>query len=135
MIRTIRTDSLPDYWGQAKPFLERALKYNAEIGLEDILNGILSGQYLLMIDETEQVNAAFVAELVDRPRKSICNLLLCGGDGREEWLPEWLEGMAKIAKEYGCDSLYAVGRPGWKKVLRPFGFVQIGAIYEQELGL
>lgn len=133
MIRIIGINELPDYWGKARPFLERALDFNSEIYLEDVLNGILAGEYLLMVAEDDGIKAAFVAEIVEKPRKRICNLMLCGGDGREDWLPPWLQGMAELARSQHCDSLYAVGRPGWKKVLMPFGFVQIGAIYEQEL--
>ena len=131
MITPIPVNKLDSVWHTVSPLLAKALEYNNELDLNDVLDGILREEYLLMVAvEAAGIKAAFVLEMVEKPLKRICNIMLCGGTDMDSWLTDYLDQVYVIAEAQGADSVYVMGRPGWKKILASHGFKQIGSIYE-----
>jgi hypothetical protein len=61
-----------------------------------------------------------LVEFVDTRYGKTMNILTVAGS-REEWEPGWIA-VEKIARAQGCDLVYSVGHPGWKRFMEERGF-------------
>lgn len=82
----------------------------------DLLLNLRSGHAQLWPGE----NAAFVTQCVTDPPR--LHVWLAGGDLRE--LLSMIPGMAAWGRAQGCEWATVDGRPGWKRILKPYGFVE-----------
>ena len=111
------------------PAVERHLAKSLEMtqGREDITSvwqRVISGEYHLWMffDENNAAEGALITRFEIYPLKRILNLMFIGGENIEAWHEELLETLERFAKENGCDGLEIVGRYGWKKFLKKFGW-------------
>ena len=72
-----------------------------------------------------------VTEIIQKPLLRSLNIKIMTGIYREKWqhLIKHIEDFAWINK---CDSLELIARPGWKKVLKPFGYKNTHVILEKK---
>jgi hypothetical protein len=105
-------------WDRSKPFLANAL---AESGGEYTVDDVLS--------EIEQDHAIFyptklgaiVFRVVRYPRKRMLRIWLAGGD-MDSCIDAMLDAAEFHAGQHECDGIEVVGRRGWERVLKPYGF-------------
>ncbi len=76
----------------------------------------------LVHSETYEVRAAFVTRIAKYARKAILSVDFLGGEGMAEWLPSMLEVLDRYRASSNLDGLEAVGRAGWVRALRRFGW-------------
>ena len=114
----------------ALPFIETAL---VECGgthtLEDVLQGLLDGQYQLWTG----VGCACVTEVVKYPRKTALVFWLAGGDLHE--LMTMIEPQARSwGERQGCDLFlgFAMDRPGWSRALSKHGYAPGWRVFRRE---
>jgi hypothetical protein len=76
-------------------------------------------------------NSIVILEVVQYPRKRVCNVFLAAGDLKE------ITGMQDIledfAKKRGCDSITVPGRFGWDKILPALGFTNRWVIHHKDI--
>ncbi len=72
-----------------------------------------------------------VTEIIQKPLLRSLNIKIMTGIYREKWqhLIKHIEDFAWINK---CDSLELIARPGWKKVLKPFGYKNTHVLLEKK---
>lgn len=100
-------------WSRCRPWLVAALGKDAtEL---DLLAQLSTGHAQLWAGE----RGAIVTQLVADPEKH-AHVWLAGGDLAE--LISLMPGMLAWGRAQGCKFVAADGRPGWARVLRPFGF-------------
>jgi hypothetical protein len=86
--------------------------------VQDVAAGLESGQFQMWTGD----DSIIITEIVDFPRKRICNYFLAGGRLNE------LEPMVPVIEEWakeerGCDGITLIGREGWSKTfLRDMGY-------------
>lgn len=101
-------------------FIEEALEHaGGTHTLEDVLQGILEGQYQFWPGE----RSACVTEIVQHPRKKVFVFWLMGGDLVEAM--ERIEPQARAwAETQGCTMFLgnAIDRPGWERALAKYGY-------------
>jgi hypothetical protein len=83
------------------------------------------GAWLLTEAEgPEDIEGFAVLRVVKYPQKTVLCVELLGGVGFVDgWGEEFTEVVNNWAKEFGCSHIEAIGRKGWRKVLRSAGFL------------
>ena len=92
------------------------------------------------MSEVEQDHAIFyptklgaiVFRIVRYPRKRMLRIWLAGGD-MDSSIDAMLEAAEFHAAQHECDGIEVVGRRGWEKVLKPYGFEHKRVVLIKEL--
>lgn len=105
---------IEEYWPLVSPLLEKALAKQTAMSLRSVHEDVKRGKFLLWHVPGQ---AAFVTEIQQFPLEKICMIVLCGGDGMEQWLEVADKTLTRHAKALNCTALMIVGRPGWSKVV------------------
>ena len=71
-------------------------------------------------DSKEKYFGTVVTEVITRPLQRCLNIRIMTGKHREKW-QHLIKHIEEFAWQNKCDLLELVARPGWKKILKPFG--------------
>jgi len=71
-----------------------------------------------------------VTEIIQRPLQRCLNIKIMTGKHREKW-QHLIKHIENFAWQNNCDLLELVARPGWKRVLKPFGFKESHVLLEK----
>ena len=104
--------------------IERAMKYGGgELWPEDVKEHLLEGRkQLWIVVEGNIVIASIVTEIATYPRKKVVRILMIGGDRLTEWGRDLHATLEKWAKRIGANSIEIIGRKGWERLMKEFGY-------------
>lgn len=105
---------LEERWSEVTPFLELALARQTGMNLESVKADVKRVKFFLWVIPGK---AAIVTEIQQYALEKICMIVLCGGNGMEEWLELADATLCRHAKHFGCTAMMIVGRAGWSRVL------------------
>jgi hypothetical protein len=105
---------LDEHWEQVSPLLSKALAKQSAMTLKSVYEDVRRAKFLLWRVGDK---AAFVTEIQPFALEKICMIVLCGGDGLEEWVEVADRTLTRHAKALGCNAIMMVGRPGWSRVV------------------
>ena len=71
-----------------------------------------------------------VTEIIQRPLQRVLNIKIMTGTHREKW-QHLVKEIEDFAWFNNCDSMELVARPGWKKVLKRFGYKKSHVLLEK----
>lgn len=114
---------LDEYWPLVAPMLAKALETQSAMDLKSVYEDVKRGKFLLWRIADK---AAFITEIQHFALEKICVVVLCGGDGMDEWLMSADHTLTRHAKALGCAALMIVGRRGWSKLVPAYrieGFI------------
>ena len=137
MISAVKPELIPVIWPIVKPMLEAPIKYSHnELCIDDMYDRLIKGEMLLLtINKKSEVVAAITCEKRDFPTgKTILNVTTAGGSALQDWFEDLDKVMDRVAKEYGCEEIYIVGRPGWVRVLKNVGYEKIHTVVSRKVG-
>ena len=82
-------------------------------------------------DKHSKYYGVVVTEIIQRPLQRCLNIKIMTGKHRDQWqhLIKHIEDFAWI---HNCDLLELVARPGWKKILKPFGYKETHVLLEKK---
>ncbi len=102
------------------------------MSFEAMQDGVQSGESIaLEIDGL----ACAVLQLIDTEQGyRTLHTIALGGSGMERWLGEYLDCLQRLGKEQGAKYLTCLGRPGWKKMLREFGWNHVATAMGCKVG-
>lgn len=121
MIRHIKTEAIDSYWPIVSGLIEPAL--DEETSILDVYNKLMDEMMsLLSISIHGEIVAACVCEFVDYPRISALRVVAVGGDRMKEWLPDLIDALDEWAEDSKIDRIEQMGRDGWMKVLKGYGY-------------
>lgn len=103
-------------WLTARQWILPALKDDTEASLVSSLTQGLAQLF-------EGSRSAFVTQITPSPRT--IHAWLAGGDLQE--LISLVPGLEAYARALGCRYATVSGRKGWDRVLKPLGYVRVGA--------
>ena len=121
----IGEEIMPDV--KFRELIERGLAEGyGQMGYEDVLDGIRSGEYQLWAAE-----GSVVITTVDLfPRIKQLTVIIGAGDLRE--IDDELRPMIETwARSIGCDTMLIMGRPGWERALD--GYRRTCVVLEKKL--
>jgi hypothetical protein len=122
-------------WDKVKPLLQKALDYSdGKYGLEDVYRALSQRemQLWLVFDERGEICAICITRVICYPREKRAAIVFASGTGVMEWVHH-NETIQAWAKSEGCASLEIYGRPGWEKVLAPYGYQKIHTVLKVNL--
>ena len=81
-------------------------------------------------DINKRLYGIVVTEIIQRPLHRCLNIKIMTGKYREKW-QHLIKHIENFAWQNNCDLLELVARPGWKRVLKPFGFKESHVLLEK----
>lgn len=99
----------------------------------DAKRAIRKHEMQLWIAIDKGVQAAAMTEITQPYTVKCCRVLFLGGRDMARWFDELMGAIEHWARENGCHSMEAVGRPGWKKIGAPLGYRQTHIVMQKEL--
>ena len=133
----IPVKSLDPAWSIVRTDITNALNRSNGYALaEHIKKWIIEEKMQLWIlwdseAEKEKYYGVVVTEIIQRPLQRCLNIKIMTGNHRDQWqhLIKHIEDFAWINN---CDLLELVARPGWKKILKPFGYKETHVLLEKK---
>ncbi len=134
-VTDVNMEDIDTLWGGVKDRLQAAVDRNqGEFTLEDIRNELILGTMTLWIayNKAGAIKACAVCEFRIFPRKKICYLVLMSGEIFADW--HWaINAIEDWAKANGADSIEALTRKGFAKLMRPYGYREPYTIIRKDL--
>jgi len=132
----VPTEAVGHVWKDVDRVLKKAVAtVDNKAKMIDILDGIYDGTYVLwvVIDEQDDVIAAFTTRLIVYPQRRALALDWVGGTRMKEWEDQLIDTMRRYANELDCSHLEGYGRKGWGRALKKYGFYPEYIAYRMEL--
>ncbi len=133
----IPPESVSKAWGIVKADIANALARSNGYALADhILKWINEKKMQLWIlwdpeAENNKYYGVVVTEIIQRPLQKCLNIKIMTGRHREKW-QHLIKHIEDFAWQQDCDLLELVARPGWKKILKPFGYRESHVLLEKK---
>ena len=134
----VPTKSVNEVWALVKTDIANSLNRSNGYALADhIKKWIIEGKMQLWIlwDKEAAKESKYyglvVTEIIQRPLQRCLNIKIMTGRHREKW-QHLIKHIEDFAWLNNCDSLELIARPGWKKVLKPFGYTESHVLLEKK---
>ena len=129
-MKSTEHNGFTEAWERSKPFLVDALARSGnEYNVDDVLREIEDDHAAFYPVE----NGAAVFRIARYPRKRMLRIWLAGGDMGSS-IDSILEAAEYHAAEHECDGIEVLGRRGWERVLKPYGYEHKRVMLIKELG-
>lgn len=116
-------------WARCAPWLDAALAHAGRThSLTDVKAMVAAGEAQLWVADA----AAMVTMIEDDPCERRLLIWLAGGD-LQTLLEQFRLPMERWAKAQGCRRVLLIGRPGWERALKTFGYAPAARILAKEL--
>lgn len=117
-----------------RPWLENGLTYG-DVGLtaEDVIARLAGGEYRALVVSIERKPAALVVLEIahsGNPTKKTLSVIAAGGERMHAWLGDVQRALRSIAAVQKCERVIVLGRPGWERALRRYGWTKVGVVLE-----
>jgi hypothetical protein len=143
-VSLVPPDQVPYVWQAVKALLEPAVAVtNGRYTTEDVFYGLMAQDMTLWIafDDDKQIVGCEVTKIVDYPsRQVLCSLFTAGEQatgsaraGMREWREPMMALLIRYARDVGCTAIEGQGRPGWIKLMEPYGVRPIAMLFEKDL--
>lgn len=120
-----------DFWPFAKDKIRSAIEQTGLSAFEDTEYDVLSGDQLLWLAWDDGILAAATTRLALTGGRKVCEIVACGGEDRDKWLP-LVKPIETYAENEGCSATRIIGRVGWERVLD--GYRREYVILEKSVG-
>lgn len=114
-------------------FLKDAMQYNSDWTYTDLITALLTEHCKLWVVSDKKVLAAAVTQIYTYPTKKEVRVHLLGGVDSAGWGKEWSESLERYAKAEGAKSIDLLGRKGWERALKPWGYEQVTHLRKEVL--
>ena len=134
----VPTKSVNEVWGVVKTDIANSLNRSNGYALADHIKKWINEEkmqlWILWDKEAAKESKYYglvVTEIIQRPLQRCLNIKIMTGRHREKWqhLIKHIEDFAWINN---CDLLELVARPGWKKILKLFGYKETHVLLEKK---
>jgi|TARA_B100000519_G_scaffold144295_1_gene125205 hypothetical protein len=131
----IPTDKVKQVWSiVVKDIADALARSNAYARAEHIKKDILDNKMQLWIlwdSETKEYYGVCVTEIIQRPLQRCLNIKIMKGRHRDKW-EHLIKHVEEFAWHNNCDLLELVARPGWKKILKQYGYKESHVLLEKK---
>ena len=131
----IPTNKVEQVWSFAvKDVADALARSNGYARAEHIKKEILDNKMQLWIlwdSETKEYYGVCVTEIIQRPLQRCLNIKIMKGRHRDKW-EHLIKHVEEFAWHNNCDLLELVARPGWKKILKQYGYKESHVLLEKK---
>jgi hypothetical protein len=137
IVTIVPNEHITKAWLLAEPYLRKAVDLVANrVDTTHIFEGLMKNDYQLwVIFDEDKILGAFVTHIVDHPKARGINVPYLGGDEHRitEWFDQAVANVEDFARINGCTVMEFIGREGWVKYLKAYGYKKAMCIFEKEL--
>lgn len=121
MIPTAYVDTC---WHKLQGFIEKAAESTyGRYTADNLYDMVKEGEHDLWVAfDDEGFKGTVLTNVMNYPNRKVLCMGFCGGEKLEEWKDPMLALLRRFAKDIGCDSIEAFGRPGWAKIFKDDGY-------------
>jgi hypothetical protein len=114
----VKSDRIEAVWPEIEELVIRGLEHcQGCYWPEDVKAALIRRDMQLHVAQSDRIEAICITELVNYPRRKLCNLFLLAGENMARWVHYQSEIVA-WARSVGCDGMEVHhGRAGWGKRL------------------
>ena len=131
----IPTNKVKQVWSiVVKDIADALARSNAYARAEHIKKDILDNKMQLWIlwdAKTKEYYGVCVTEIIQRPLQRCLNIKIMKGRHRDKW-EHLIKHVEEFAWHNNCDLLELVARPGWKKILKQYGYKESHVLLEKK---
>ena len=134
----VPTKSVNEVWALVKTDIANALNRSNGYAFADHIKKWINEEkmqlWILWDKEAAKESKYYglvVTEIIQRPLQRCLNMRIMTGRHREKW-QHLIKHIENFAWLNNCDSLELIARPGWKKVLKPFGYTESHVLLEKK---
>ena len=134
----VPTKSVNEVWGVVKTDIANSLNRSNGYALADHIKKWINEEKMqlwILWDKDAAKESKYyglvVTEIIQRPLQRCLNIKIMTGRHREKW-QHLIKHIENFAWLNNCDSLELIARPGWKKVLKPFGYTESHVLLEKK---
>ena len=134
----VPTKSVNEVWALVKTDIANALNRSNGYALADHIKKWINEEkmqlWILWDKEAAKESKYYglvVTEIIQRPLQRCLNMRIMTGRHREK-LQHLIKHIEDFAWLNNCDSLELIARPGWKKVLKPFGYTETHVLLQKK---
>lgn len=123
-VAAIPPEMVTQFWATIQPFIAKALEHGwQEYSELELCEWAKNGEVLFLVFyNNDRLFGVASLMMITRAKHKECVGMLCGGDEINEWLDIMVESVEKLAKEQGCEVCTIVGRPGWTRMFKKYGY-------------
>ena len=120
----VGNDAMIEFWQSIyAPMIIAALEHGPDGNtLEEIREDLQCGSMLVNISVGDQIKGVAVLDIVMQREERFLHVHTLTGGDMQEWLLHFVNFLRYLKAGLDCDAVSLVGRKGWDKVLREFGF-------------
>ena len=137
IITGVPASFIDEAWPVVADLLEKALKHDYYgMSLADVKEFIVNEEMQLwtVFDEAKHLLAACTTETNEAFGHKGCKIILLAGGHMSTWLDDLLDVIDRWATAQGCEYIEAIGRRGWEKAAKKFGYQYGHTVIYKELG-
>jgi hypothetical protein len=130
----IERRDVADIWPAIEPGIEGACA-GSHTGLRamDIRKALMTGEMNVCVAVDDgRIAAMCVSEVVNRPLHRIWRVMILTGSQYERWIP-FVKHVEETARGLDCRYAESIARPGWERVMKPFGWKRTHVLLVKEL--
>ena len=134
----VPTKSVNEVWGLVKTDIANSLNRSNGYALADHIKKWINEEKMqlwILWDKDAAKESKYyglvVTEILQRPLQRCLNMRIMTGRHREKW-QHLIKHIEDFAWLNNCDSLELIARPGWKKVLKPFGYTETHVLLQKK---
>ena len=134
----VPTKSVNEVWGVVKTDIANSLNRSNGYALADHIKKWINEEKMqlwILWDKDAAKESKYyglvVTEIIQRPLQRCLNMRIMTGRHREKW-QHLIKHIEDFAWLNNCDSLELIARPGWKKVLKPFGYTETHVLLQKK---
>ena len=111
-------------WAKIEPFVEKAAEYTYGRYLaSNLYDMVKDGDHQLWVAyDGNDFKGTVLTNVMNYPQRRVLCMGFCGGIELKDWKTPMLDLLKRYAKDMGCDSIEAFGRPGWANVFKNDGY-------------
>ena len=134
MIKYIDTEAIDSYWPIVKCLISSALDHSCgELSTQDVYKRLHEETMGLLVVHDNGIKAACVVDFIDYPQITALRVVALSGSGMDEWLSDLLDFLDKWAVENNMSRIEQMGREGWVRKLKNFGYEKRYTFMTKEL--
>jgi len=111
-------------WSKIESFVDKAAEYTyGRYSADNLYDMVKDGEHQLWVAyEGKDFKGTVLTNVMNYPKRKVLCMGFCGGEELEVWKDPMLSLLKRFAKDMGCDSIEAFGRPGWAKIFKDDGY-------------
>ena len=124
MIAAIPRQDISGLWPVIEPYIDRALKFTfGEYKSNDVKDKAMDGHVIFfVVSKDGLIQSVISAEMVETPHKKYMNIVTTAGINFDEWIDDTVDTIIAVAKEQGAEDITMIGRKGWLRKMKKYGF-------------